>query len=476
MEFTRQELETNVAAALARANRELLPQEIRESELADWILGRGEPAVREAETPGERGGVFDYTLELILDNLLTPSFTFYYATLFYIGRQWRVSELAAENARAALEPENFEQTIALNLEAHRERLGELNVGPGGHEPLLRDTFEFILKTASQRQAGKHEQARKLWNVWQDEVWDLKNSVIDFVEGYERAGKEGADKEALPRGLLPIGAFSFHAKELYALLVSEGIVFKNIEPPFVYQNLLTTAALIPLLQERGRGTESAVNLMQTFQRNLELQLKAIEAYKLAPAVIKVQEKLFREFGDENPFDRYDIFKSPPDSRLRELWNKCTLPDGSPFYYANQWYGKLNPTATDYIYGALPFIPELFEEDIVNYAADADATIKINWATGRKLLAEPDPSELTDEELAQYYFEQSWVVPVMSSATYPTLRKVGEQEWDFESFHKMVESVVNYLNGHGYKLISPNRERLEDLWNLALTNYVGYWTQW
>src|SRR5262249_44264605 len=151
MELTRVRLETTVEDALFRAKFDLLPEEMA----TDW-RGEGVTQIEQFKKkrknrmdggkflrPTEgRGGVI---ITPIFTNALTPKISFYFASLFHIGRQWQVGQYAAETAQHALVPEYLRKTAELHLPAFATETdaGAEGISMGEQRQFLMDSLREV---------------------------------------------------------------------------------------------------------------------------------------------------------------------------------------------------------------------------------------------------------------------------------------------------------------------------------------------
>src|SRR5262245_58640104 len=126
MELTSVHLETTVEDALLRAKFDLLPEEMASDWRVQWVTQfdqlnksrheHDDKAQRYFGRPSEgRDAGADFIITAIFTSALTPKISFYFASLFHIGRQWQVGLYAAETARQALAPQHLTKTAELHL-------------------------------------------------------------------------------------------------------------------------------------------------------------------------------------------------------------------------------------------------------------------------------------------------------------------------------------------------------------------------
>ncbi|HSK73392.1 MAG TPA: hypothetical protein VK892_16970, partial [Pyrinomonadaceae bacterium] len=188
------------------------------------------------------------------------------------------------------------------------------------------------------------------------------------------------------------------------------------------------------------------------------------------VQKVQMDLLQLFENKNPFEKYEVLKSPPDSALIKLWENCKLPNGEMFYYAEQWKNSLEVLGY-YLHQTLPFKSIFSEDDVESYTRSADSTIKDGW------VSELRKTPLSDTDFIQTLFED-WIKTLAYDALYPTRENKGSQLWDINSFFHLMNKVTKKLNSFGYKLETPSMDRFNNLWKEAAKkdNYNSYYINW
>jgi hypothetical protein len=199
------ELERPVRSALLDAREELLPESIREDELARWILDQDELA---------SGGI-DFEPNRYA-SLLLPSvrerLTFYFAALFRIGRQWRVAESALAAIAELLARPDLDSAVV----AGRERLQVMGKDPAGN---LDAPLRIVLERSAGVQRESLETARDWWGSWQSEVGAYRDS-LDVLHLQAAASP---DRSRFGK-LLALAQPPAGASELYHKLLEAGIEY------------------------------------------------------------------------------------------------------------------------------------------------------------------------------------------------------------------------------------------------------------
>lgn len=525
MEFIEQiNLKKNVDYALNQSVQELLPEKIRKNYLARWIIdlpGLGESSKDSCyqqldintivkivsdfsrrdkkqvdyykdfpeKSISNRENLLEDILNTVIQNSLIPNISFYFSSLFHLGRQWQVSVQALETAEKALEKDNLAKTVEHNSLLLQDELIKLEIPKEEHESYLSDALREILNTAYEQHSKSLSQSQKWWSIWKEEVSDFKEIVITideeiglnlknarfFKDKRYRYGKRPRryDWTDIFSNLVDLTTFSFREKSLYQEFLEAGITFKGIniseqnEETLILNNLAYLSLFSMMTNEKEYSRR---DIFWEFERIIsELQdLQHKKRYE--PIDREVEKQLLKDFQKDNPFEQYGVLKSPPDRYLRDLWNKCKLPSGETFYYAQNWLKSLE-SSLSFWNKELPFALKLTDEHIESYARSVDSTIKRKWVSSYENMIGK-----TDTDLIQKLCEQECIVELVKGAVYPLKEKKGEQKWNVDNFRDMIERVVQFLNERGYNLETPSKARLERLWNLAIERNIYGRTEW
>lgn len=479
MELTKVRLETTVESTLLRAKFELLPEEMARDSQTRWVAEFDQLSRQRSQERGvydrerlRKEDILDLIVAPIVQNALTPKISFYFASLFHIGRQWKVARYAANTAREALTAENLEKTAELNLQSFVGDFERLDIAPDERRTVLLDSLRELLSYSEEQHIQKIERAKRLWSVWKEEVRELQDILNESSQRFndfkyyepERGRRWEREREpdysrrydrAFIQSLYKLIFFSIEQRQLFHLLHQDGIQFKSItDPPQAPAALAQLLQLALMRGSEGALTEGIRDCFESYRRVLHYQEAVAEQQRLSPVVAQVEARLLKLFEAKNPFQNYQALKSPPDIELRRLWNECKLPNRKMFHYAENWLNSLE-AAPNFYYEKLPYKPSFDEDDIISYSRSADSGIKRGWVnTSRETLR-------TDCEFIQQLFEK-WIEAVARGALYPTIKEKGAQEWDVNSFHNLIDKVVNYLNTLGYSLTTPSLDRLKVLW--------------
>lgn len=478
MELIQKEIKRNVYYAFREFNRELLPEEIRNERSVDWVLrfdALEKQQYRSEEYDryryGDRDDIAPFVAQMI-QQLLTPIASFYFASLFHIGRQWQVSEQVIKSVERAMHSDNLEKTVTLNIPLLQEQLMKLDINTGDYKSVLSDSFTQILELAKQKKIEEKMKAQEWWRLWKNEVRELME-VVDrctreyYDRGYDR--DRFRNRMGIPSSIMRLMTFSFEMKDLFNSMSKYGVKFKNVtqhQSGHSIQSILMQPFLLMLFQS---GMDESFgfhfrDILHEYNKIIKNERDLIKEKIDAPIIEQAKSQLVKIFESNNLFDKYNILESPPDFQLKKLWNKCILPNEEMFYYANNWKNSLEPQPSFKSWSdckELTFKSKLSDTDIESYARSADSTIKRYW------VEQSNDKAQSDAELCQYLFDKEWMFKMVEGAVCPTRQKKGKQKWDMDIFRNMIEKVINILNIRvGYTLETPNTNRLKKLWDLAL----------
>lgn len=476
-------ISTSVRDALQRSGRELLPEEILGDNLVSWVLnfGRldnGDEYRRQRDY--YEGDLLAPIISEIVQSALSPQISFYYASLFHLGRQWQVSDQALQVAEQALAERNFERSINENIQIFLKELQDLEIHDGEYRSIMSTVIKNILQRGHEYHLINIQDARTMWQIWRREVRELReitercsveyNKQQSYLrrrrDDYRRFDRENERENfssIITPSLLRLIAYQFSSRELYNQLHTRGVKVKNTSEDAPSQKVSVVANLVPLFLLSQPGIFEVRRFLEEYARLLKEETTLIEKRRFDPIVRQIEEQLLREFSDHNPFDQYRTLKKPPDLKLKAIWDKCQLPHNEIFFFAKQWRDSLDPEPSYSSWSSekeLPYKSALEKNDVISFARSADSTIKRKWTSTSRRTGE------TKAELIQRLFEQEWVAKIVQGAVYPTKEKKGQQKWSDESFHSLVTSVVDYLNGLGYSLTTPTLDRIRRLWSLAI----------
>src|SRR5712664_2170966 len=194
-------VEGSVGRALHQGWQEVLPREIRENPQARWVLefdSLGHPKEsREFERQNFGPGDFHNRLNWIVRRVLTPAVEqqtqFYFAALFRIGRQWRISELAIGSLSTVLESKVSPRLVRPSREplssvgVDQARLSALLASP---PDVLFGALRILFEEALNYHRGILRQTQSWWRNWDAEVRDVRSRVSttsELLQSYANRG-------------------------------------------------------------------------------------------------------------------------------------------------------------------------------------------------------------------------------------------------------------------------------------------------
>jgi hypothetical protein len=492
-------LKTRVSDALNQSVQELLPEKIRTNYLVSWILNHS--VLEEDDESIDRKYLNienfvkllsssrknQFTLKKVVKEQrfeengflpqifrtsLTSSISFYYASLFHLGRQWKVSEQAIEATNKALEKNNLEKTVEQNYLLLQDDLSSFDILEEDQNHVLFNAFREVLETAQEQHSEDIGKAQKWWDLWLNEVSELEGIATE-VENSLKDYKKYRYRDKDFTSFISLVSFSFQSKPLYQSFLENGVKFKESEVfernnEFLILINLTCLSLFSALADDKYDRRDFWDLEQAIRHLQKFQHKQ----RYASIDQKIEEQLLIDFKFRNPFEQYGVLKSSVDQHLLDLWRKCKLPSGDMFYYAQNWLDSLD-SELHHRFRELPFEPKLTDEHIESYARLIDSTIKRNWVSGS--INTKDNTSRTNADLIQFLLEKECIVELVFGAVYPSRQKEGEQKWNVNYFREMIERIVQILNTNGYGLITPSQKRLERLWSLAISGNT-YQPEW
>ncbi len=453
--FRRRVADRSVREALYLARAEFLPEEMREDKNASWVLSFDELRRRTGEERRFRDQPNDsalWALDLIVTSTLQRRIPYFFAALFHIGRQWKVSESALRSLEKASDQKNVNDTVRLTLDSLRElarsdkQVAELYDREG------RDTAEalsLVFKASGEQHVDRLREAQRWWGVWSDEVSAIRSQVerlqeFDFREPDYRLSRE----------VVTFISESYRPSGLRDTLESAGVKFsggieRNISSLSVaYSEILTPLLLLSLTSSRK---DPFLHEIMFEWRRIFHDLQRENAYgELRRIGLERLKQRYRH--GEDPFEPYLPLVKPATEALRNLVIEHTLPgnQSSPWLAAWQRCVEYNPATAL----AVPFKEIRDRKAVSAFARAADAAIK------HELPDDYLPGE-SWENLVQRLFESAWVSSVADQIV-NTSKENPASKWSFDSFVSLVEAVVKILNEIGYSLTAPSPTRLKRLW--------------
>jgi hypothetical protein len=467
--FRRRVADRSVREALYLARTEFLPEEIREDKNANWVLSFDELRTRpsQGERFSERPNDSSlWILDLIVTSTLQRRMPYFFAALFHIGRQWKVSESALRSLEKASDQKNVDDTLRLTLNSLRELASSDKQVAELYDREGRDTAEalsLLLKSSGEQHVGRLREAQRWWGVWSEEVNVLRNRIARLQEfGFQEGGYR------LSREVVAFLSEGYRPSRLRETLEGTGVRFgseieRSTAPwPIVYSEMLTPLVLLSLT-EGGKGPFFHEFIFEW--RHIIHDLRRESEYgELRRTALERLKQKYRH--GEDPFEPYLPLVKPVTEALRNLVIEHELPgsQSSPWLDAWQRCIEYNPAAAL----SVPFkgIPD--RERIKAFARDADSAIK------HELPDQYLPGESWDD-FVQRLFESAWVSSIADQIV-NTSKQDPAAKWTFDFFASVVEAVVKNLNEIGYSLVSPSTTRLKKLWERLHSDKPYSTDQW
>jgi hypothetical protein len=156
----------SVESALARAKLVMLPAEMREHRLVQWILAFDRPEdSKDRNGDRELSNPAQLLLREIGSTFVQPAITFYHSVLMNLGPQWELAEEGQDNVAAILRPENLARSVREFAAFDRE-----------HRTLAEASITSFTSGLKEAWGYRIERVQQAWQIWQDEVGQLKAAV------------------------------------------------------------------------------------------------------------------------------------------------------------------------------------------------------------------------------------------------------------------------------------------------------------
>jgi hypothetical protein len=453
--FPRRVADRSVRQALSNMRGELLPGEIREDSLANWVMRFDELQRRQDEPHPfqDRGGESAaWAVNLVVLSSLQKRIPFYFGALFHIGRQWKVSESASRALERASQGENLDLSTRLTLDNLRTRGVEDKRLFGLFERQGSDmtqALSVLFESAGNEHSNRLREARRWWSAWQEEV-RLLRSQIDRLEEASRGGPDYRLWREAARFVLD----GYRPSALRGIMEVSGVKFSG-EPdrasgPWTGSYAEVLAPLMLLGLSSG-GKEPFFEHIMFEWRHVFHDFEQEARYgELRRAALS---RLTRKYAQgEDPFEPYLPLKKPATEQLRYLWIEHNLPG----YQDSPWLDAWQRCLDDDPERTVDFsVRGKVDSNLASgFARTADSAIKRHirddYTTGE-----------TWSQFIQRLFESRWVYQLAKQISH-TNRKSGGVKWSFAFFRDLVSSVVAILNDVGYDLALPSEDRLERLW--------------
>ncbi|TYS63951.1 hypothetical protein FZD47_10635 [Bacillus infantis] len=276
--FEKLMLNLRVKDAFQELNLELLPEEINKNFIVKWILDFSS----EVDKPFNFDQYYiDEPLYEEVTKLLKQSIksnlTFYLATIFSIGRQWKTSMTAIELIQKALSKENLNQSVAQNRNLFLEILRELNICYSNEEidNGIEETIKSTLLRAQKDHQHKIHLAEANWVKWLEEVEDYKK-ILEISQNklslhLEERTTRKQGKVNFVEELTNFITIDYLDKDLYSTLRNQGISLKRTyDERKALENLLDFSTFL----FKVFGNRDAEEIQQYYQVYLKKSINRI----------------------------------------------------------------------------------------------------------------------------------------------------------------------------------------------------------
>jgi hypothetical protein len=454
--FHRQNSNVSIRQALSRGRLELLPEEIRVDSLARWVMDFDDLRSRDRyERPYKEDpdSYATWALDLVVIGALQRQIPFYFATLFQIGRQWKVSESAMASIESASSQENLRATAELNRHSVDRPRRERSVGKL-YERSERDATEALsalLGSARAQHMSYLREARQWWTSWREEVGSIRTRVDRLQEiGHRRPD---------PMLWSEVSQFlvkSYRPSLLRQTLEASGVRFAGEAAPTPgfswagsYLEVLTPLLFLGLSLGGSRSPFIEHFFFEEWRHilhDLRSEAENGEARRVG------LERLVRKYSmSEDPFEPYLPLRKPASEALRNFVIEHTLQGNQPSPWLSTWRRCIEFNSATTLKVPLKKLED--RENVSAFARGADCAIK------QSLPGELRPGE-TLNEFIQRLFETGWVLKLAGQLV---LNESNAKTWRFESFAALVAAVASALNDVGYRLDVPSQDRLQKLWD-------------
>ncbi len=452
--FHRRNSNVSIRQALTSTRLELLPDEIREDNLARWVMDFDDLRSRdrfERRIRSDRDKYSAWALDLVVVAALQRQIPFYFATLFQIGRQWKVSESAIASIESASLQENLRASVRLNERtvdkpSDEQGLGELY---GQAERDVMEALTEILRSASEQHSIRLREARQWWRSWRDEVRAIR-AQVDRLQKF-------ADRRPGPDLWNSVSQFlvrSYAPSPLRQTLEASGVRFvgdasqkQGFPAAGLYMEAISPLLFLGLSLGRAEDpfTEHFFFEWRHILQDMRYEIENGEARRIA------LERLVRRYSErEDPFEPYLALGRPATEQLRNLVIEHTLPGNQFSPWLSTWRRCVEFNSATAL--KVPHRDFDHGENLSAFARGADCAIK------QSLPGELRPGE-TWPAFIQRLFETEWVV---KTAGQLVLNQVNARVWRFDDFAALVVAVAAALNDFGYRIEAPSGERLRALW--------------
>lgn len=452
--FRRRVEDRSVREALSRMQDELLPAEIREDGLANWVRGFDElrNSGRQDYFREHSDNPPIWAMNAVVLSALQKRIPFYFATLFHIGRQWKVSESALRDLDKASDRQNLALSTQLTLDNLRRRDDRRLSALSERQAETTEALAVLLGSAGREHSDRLREARRWWGEWRNEV-DRLRSQVDRLEEVGGAERDYRLWRETARFVLE----GSRPSQLRAQMEQRGLKFAEGEEktgswPVMFSDVWAPLLLAGLASGKEPYFEHFFFEWRHMLHDLEHEARYGELRRAALS------RLTRKYGSDDPFEHFLPMRRPATEHLRYLCVEHRLPGGQNSPWLDAWQRCLDDDAAitvDFIYSEGPK-GSRFSDSASGFARAADSAIK------RHVQDDYEPGESWDQ-FVQRLFEAQWVYNVAGQMAHGN-RNTKVERWSFSFFRELVGEVVLALSNMGYRCRVPDENRLRELWDL------------
>ena len=462
----RLELKGGLHTRFARIKTVLLPQEISTDKNAQWVMRFDSLLQERTERTSDRQRYDDdfsssrYQREewsrqaagYFTASLLQSRIPFYFASLFHIGRQIKVSEAALRDCRTLQEGNNLYDSAA-NLIEEADRQNEDRVEKAPEIEATMQAIMGICEAAISQHERNITMARNWWRIWQTEVEEYRRLVGQIEE--HASSNQNRHSRTWLQPAMRMMLISSQPSILQSNMMQQGVRFKDqtttssnlsiqsIPPAMLLFGIFPMAMWASFEDDGSHSMRHMEHVFDEYIRELKMA-------RLAPGLNAAWDLLREKYGINDPFAPYALGKSPPTPELLQLIKEHNLPNNEDSIWLSVWRkGFLTQNAGSF---PLPFEADISPNLLEWGFASADSTIKY-FLTNTRYFVE------TWDDFLQRLFEANWILMVGGAMVlWNQKTKDTEQRWTDVTFYQFVSNVVAHLNIIGYRLTAPSKQRL------------------
>src|ERR1051325_1940308 len=225
--FRRKVATGSVRQSLYAMRTDLLPSQIREDSLAAWVMNFDSLRERPSESQRDEQRSDLWAVDLFVTSSLQRQIPFYFASLFHIGRQWKVSERAISDVEKASSTDNLRTSTRLTANRLRSRDRRLASLFGRESEVATQALVVLLKSSADEHRTRLSEARRWWSEWRSEVERVRHDVNRISE--LTVGDSG---KSLWRELANLAVQSYRPSQLRMSLQVVGVTFPHHPEPDV----------------------------------------------------------------------------------------------------------------------------------------------------------------------------------------------------------------------------------------------------